>query len=97
MLLKAKRLRSDAELLELLAHLTALREGLSLRIPEAEGEQAQRLRLADIGMEDYAFALLSEAANRFEFDQVPIANDAPHPNLPEGNQPVEQGQRPLLG
>ncbi len=66
LLLKAKRGRPDADLLELLAQLTALREGLSQRTPEAEGEQAQRLRLADIGLEDYAFALLSEAANRFD-------------------------------
>jgi phosphoglucan,water dikinase len=64
--LKAKRKHSDADLLELLKQLTALREHLSRLIPRAVGEGRQRLRLTDIALDDYAFALLSDAANRFD-------------------------------
>jgi phosphoglucan,water dikinase len=64
--LKAKRKHSDAGLLQLLRQLTALREYLSQLIPEAVGEEGQRLRLTDIALDDYAFALLSDAANRFD-------------------------------
>ena len=63
---KAESGHLDAELLELLKQLTALREELALLLPEAGRELGQQLRLADIGLEDYAFALLSEAANRFD-------------------------------
>lgn len=64
--LKAKRKHSDAGLLQLLTQLTALRECLSRLIPEAVGEEGQRLRLTDIALDGYAFALLSDAANRFD-------------------------------
>lgn len=64
--LKAKRKHSDAGLLQLLTQLTALRECLARLIPEAVGEERQRLRLMDIALDDYAFALLSDAANRFD-------------------------------
>ena len=64
--LKAKRKHSDAGLLQLLTQLTALRECLNRLIPEAVGEEGQRLRLTDIALDDYAFALLSDAANRFD-------------------------------
>jgi phosphoglucan,water dikinase len=64
--LKAKQTHSDAGLLKLLTQLTALRECLSRLIPEAVGEEGQRLRLTDIALDDYAFALLSDAANRFD-------------------------------
>lgn len=63
--LKAKPQHSDAALLELLTQLTVLRECLSRLIPDALGEEGQRLRLTDIALDDYAFALLSDAANRF--------------------------------
>jgi phosphoglucan,water dikinase len=63
--LKAQDERSDNELLTLLEHLTELRKALARPWSEAEGgAQSQQRRLADIGLEDYAFVLLSEYANR---------------------------------
>lgn len=62
--LKLAQKHSDAGLLQLLKQLKALRESLSRLIPETSGEQLQRLRLTDIALDDYSFALLSDAANR---------------------------------
>lgn len=64
--LKAKQVRSDQELLVLLEALTAIRTVITARLSMTEGAQRQHLRSTDIALEDYAFALLSEAANRFE-------------------------------
>lgn len=64
--LKAKQARSDQELLNLLETLTAVRTVIAARLNTTEGAQRQYLRSTDIALEDYAFALLSEAANRFE-------------------------------
>ena len=63
--LKAQDERSDKELLNLLGHLTELREALTGQKSEAKDRaQSQQRRLADIGLENYAFVLLSEYANR---------------------------------
>lgn len=64
--LKAKRDRSDRELLALLEALTATRTLIDAQLSRAEGAQRQHLRTTDIALEDFAFVLLSEAANRFE-------------------------------
>jgi phosphoglucan,water dikinase len=64
--LKAKPNRSDAELLVLLEELVALRTALSGEAAEAESAEVQCRRSADIELEDYAFALLSEMANRLQ-------------------------------
>lgn len=64
--LKAKQVRSDQELLKLLEALTAIRTVIAARLSTTEGAQRQYLRSTDIALENYAFALLSEAANRFE-------------------------------
>ncbi len=64
--LKAEPKHSDADLLKLLQHVTALRECLTQSNPDADSELAQQLRLTDIALEDYAFALLSDATNRFD-------------------------------
>ncbi len=64
--LKAKQQRSNQELLALLDALTAIRNFIALRLKSTEGARRQHLRSTDIALEDYAFALLSEAANRFE-------------------------------
>ncbi len=63
--LKAKPVRNDQELLKLLEALTAIRTVITARLSTTEGAQRQHLRSTDIALEDYAFALLSEAANRF--------------------------------
>lgn len=64
--LKAKPDRSEGELLALLGGLTALRTAIGGKLAAAEGARAQHLRMTDIALEDYAFALLSEVANRLE-------------------------------
>ena len=64
--LKANRERSDAQLLKLLEQLTGVRERLAGQTLASDPEKAQQMRLADIGLEDYAFALLSEAVNRLD-------------------------------
>jgi phosphoglucan, water dikinase len=64
--LKAKRDRSDQELLALLEALTFTRALIDARSSTTEGAQRQHMRTTDIALEDFAFALLSEAANRFE-------------------------------
>jgi phosphoglucan,water dikinase len=71
LVLKAQNERSDNELLILLKHLTELREALAGQRIEAEGgAQSQQRRLADIGLEEYAFVLLSEYANRLAVFKV---------------------------
>ena len=47
-----------------LERLTALRRSIADRLPTAEPFARSRLRLTDIALEDFAFALLSDAANR---------------------------------
>jgi len=63
---KAKQGRSLPELLALLEALTAIRTFITAQLSTMEGAQRQRLRSTDIALEDYAFALLSEAANHFD-------------------------------
>ncbi len=64
--LKKKKPRSDKAMLALIESLTGLREALAGQLEQAQGAEAQRLRLSDIALEDYAFVLLSECANRLE-------------------------------
>jgi phosphoglucan,water dikinase len=64
--LKANRERSDAQLLKLVGQLTGVRERLAGLTLASDPERAQQMRLADIGLEDYAFALLSETVNRLD-------------------------------
>ncbi len=64
--LKAAPHGTAAQLLKVLEQLTKLRESLAQRVRGADPELAQKIRLADIALEDYAFALLSETANRLE-------------------------------
>jgi phosphoglucan,water dikinase len=62
--LKAKERLSDAELLDLLDQLTTLRRLLTQEREQGESHDRSQRRLADIGLEDFAFTLLSECANR---------------------------------
>ncbi len=62
--LKADERRSDDRLFDLLDQLTALRQVLAEGMARADMRRRSQLRLADIALEDYAFALLSECANR---------------------------------
>jgi phosphoglucan,water dikinase len=62
--LKAQQGPSDVSLLDLLERLTALRQLFGERMNRENPGQRSRLRLADIGLEDHAFALLSECVNR---------------------------------
>lgn len=50
-------------LLEAMESLTEIRQGFAALLAEAGGARAQGLRLADIGLEDYAFVLLSRIIN----------------------------------
>lgn len=63
--IKAQDERSEQELLNLLEQLTELRKALGGQMSKAkDNAQSQQRRLADIDLEDYAFVLLSEYANR---------------------------------
>jgi len=62
--LKAQERLSDVQLLDLLERLTALRQLFGEQMGQESPSRRSRLRLADIGLEDYAFALLSAYANR---------------------------------
>jgi phosphoglucan,water dikinase len=66
--MKAKAERTDRKFLVFLEQLTALRKALARDISstKTDGAAVQQLRLADIGLEDYAFVLLSEFTNRVE-------------------------------
>ncbi len=64
--LKREGRPSDAQLLDLLGRLTALRQLLAGRMVREDLLRRSQLRLADIGLEDYAFTLLSECANRLQ-------------------------------
>jgi phosphoglucan,water dikinase len=64
--LKAVSRPSLAEQGALLELLTVMREALIKYEDGAEGVTRQRLRLVDIGLEDYAFALTSELVNVLE-------------------------------
>ncbi len=71
--LKAQSALADDQLLEVLERLTALRRLCAERMDTDNPQQRSRLRLADIGLEDYAFTLLSECANRLQ--DRPLAPD----------------------
>jgi phosphoglucan,water dikinase len=60
--LKAKNAPADRQL----SLLTDLRRRVADRMSGANLRARSRLRLADVGLEDYAFTLLSECANRLE-------------------------------
>jgi len=62
--LKAENNTSADHLLRVLEHLTALRQRFGATLDKVPPPQRSRLRLADIGLEDFAFALLSECSNR---------------------------------
>jgi phosphoglucan,water dikinase len=58
--------KERADLTRLLGGLTALRRIIAEKLGQAPPRQRSQLRLADIGLEMHAFALLSEAINRVE-------------------------------
>ena len=60
--MKAEGASSNDHLLQLLKQLTVLRQLFTGEIERAELPRRSRLRLADIGLEDHAFTLLSECA-----------------------------------
>jgi phosphoglucan,water dikinase len=62
--LKAKEGLAADQLLDLLERLADLRRRCTGTIAEASPHGRSQLRLADIGLEDYAFTVLSECANR---------------------------------
>ena len=64
--LKAEGPVSDGQLLDLLERLTALRQLFAEKGDQESPQRRSQLRLADIGLEDYAFALLSECSNRLQ-------------------------------
>ena len=64
---KERAARQDADasgLLDLLGRLTALRRTVAEQMDRQAPQQRSRMRLADIGLEAYAFALLSEYINQ---------------------------------
>ena len=61
---KQERERAHGDVVEVLEALTVLRHGLAAELKGANAEVRAEIRLADIGLEDYAFALLSESANK---------------------------------
>lgn len=64
--LKRKKPRSEIRLLKLIEAVTLLRENLYQRVQKRVDAETQRLRLTDIALENYAFMLLSDYANRLE-------------------------------
>ncbi len=56
----------DEDLLRVLARLTQLREAIAARMSREDSFKRSQLRLADIGLEDYAFMLISECSNRLQ-------------------------------
>src|SRR5262249_39455036 len=60
--LKSQAALADDQLLDLLGQLTALRQRCAARMAGEDPRRRSQARLADIGLEDYAFALLSECA-----------------------------------
>ncbi len=59
--------------LERLAKLTSLRQLLAGRMAHESPQRRSQLRLADIGLEDHAFTLLSECVNRLAGLHEPLA------------------------
>jgi phosphoglucan,water dikinase len=64
--LKADGLSSDGAPLEMLERLVDLRRLCAERMGSEDPQWRSQLRLADIGLEDYAFTLLSACANQLE-------------------------------
>jgi phosphoglucan,water dikinase len=64
--LKAADPPSEGAPLELLERLTSLRQLLARKMVQEAPDRRSPLRLADVGLEDHAFALLSECVNRLE-------------------------------
>ncbi len=64
--LKAKGRLPDNSLLTLLDRLTALRRLFADRMDRESHLRRSQLRMADVGLEDYAFTPLSECVNRLE-------------------------------
>lgn len=62
--LKAQTNRSDTQQLELIKHVTELRKFISIQTTPEDSSLAQQLRLCDIALEEFSFALLSDMANR---------------------------------
>jgi phosphoglucan,water dikinase len=60
--------------LETLQLLTDLRHSLAAPIEQSPGSETQELRLADIGLESFAFVLLSRIINGFEELTLPREN-----------------------
>jgi len=67
--LKGQPKPSEAQLLDLLERDTVLRRRLADALPHATGQRRSQWRLADIGLEDYGFALLSDTCNRLDLTQ----------------------------
>ncbi len=64
--LKGQESLTDEQRLDLLERLTALRGLFAESMEGADPFRRSQLRLADVGLEDYAFTLLSECVNRLE-------------------------------
>jgi phosphoglucan,water dikinase len=62
--LKGQEPPTDEQRLDLLERLTALRQLFAGLMDKADPHRRSQLRLADVGLEDYSFTLLSECANR---------------------------------
>ncbi|MFO0926220.1 MAG: hypothetical protein U0736_04155 [Gemmataceae bacterium] len=69
--LKAKGFASDNGLFALLERLTALRGRFADQAGREGALRRSQLRMADVGLEDFAFTLLSECANRLEAASPP--------------------------
>lgn len=67
--LKRKNLSSSEHLLELLRSLTQLRLKILQRVDQVTGSVLHTMRLAEIGLEDFAFVALSQLIQRFEGPQ----------------------------
>ncbi|MHC4886356.1 MAG: PEP/pyruvate-binding domain-containing protein [Planctomycetota bacterium] len=64
---------TEAEILALLEALTSLRRAVQKSLTEeSDPHRRQRFRLTDVSLEDYAFPLLSEAANLLETAEADV-------------------------
>ncbi len=68
-----RKINTPAQMLTALEHLTGLRIQFQEMLKPSDGPNAQQLHMADIGLEDFSFVLLSRLNNHFETlkDSVP--------------------------
>jgi phosphoglucan, water dikinase len=75
--LEAKHAQGDLkDRVETFERLTALRAHLHEKLERQEGVHAQRLRTAELGLEDFSFSLMSQIVNRFQAGE----NEIPWPS-----------------